>query len=44
MFYREREQRRLEQRTNPKGNVTVNINATELFSTYEDEYEEFEDV
>ncbi|KAK6620360.1 hypothetical protein RUM44_006761 [Polyplax serrata] len=41
---REREQRRLEQRTNPKGNVTVNINATELFSTYEDEYEEFEDV
>jgi len=31
---RQREERRLLQRTNPKGNVTVNINATDLFSTY----------
>ncbi|KAL1116760.1 hypothetical protein AAG570_005232, partial [Ranatra chinensis] len=29
-----REERRLQQRTNPKGNVTVNINATDLFSSY----------
>jgi len=36
---REREERRLQQRTNPRGNVTVNINATEMFAQYdEDEY------
>ncbi|XP_049843446.1 dnaJ homolog subfamily C member 11 [Schistocerca gregaria] len=41
---REREERRLQQRTNPKGNVTVHINATDLFSRYEDdlEYENIE--
>ncbi|KAJ8871014.1 hypothetical protein PR048_027317 [Dryococelus australis] len=37
---REREQRRLEQRTNPKGSVTLSINATEIFSSYKDEYDE----
>lgn len=32
---REREERRLQQKTNPKGNITVNINATDLFDSYE---------
>lgn len=44
---REREERRLEQRTNPKGSVVVNINATDLFSSYnyyDDGYDEFEDA
>ncbi|XP_026465134.1 dnaJ homolog subfamily C member 11-like [Ctenocephalides felis] len=36
---RERAERRLQQRTNPRGNVTLNVNATELFTTYVDEYE-----
>ncbi|KAK9501125.1 hypothetical protein O3M35_002228 [Rhynocoris fuscipes] len=36
---RQREERRLQQRTNPKGSVTVNINATDLFSNYEYQYE-----
>jgi DnaJ family protein C protein 11 len=37
---REREERRLQQRTNPRGNVTVNINATEMFAQYDpDDYE-----
>ncbi|XP_067659298.1 dnaJ homolog subfamily C member 11-like [Haliotis asinina] len=31
---REREERRLQQRTNPRGNVTVGINATDLFDSY----------
>ncbi|XP_011685885.1 PREDICTED: dnaJ homolog subfamily C member 11 [Wasmannia auropunctata] len=35
---REREERRLEQHTNPKGTVTVNINATDLFSRYDEDY------
>lgn len=35
---REREERRLQQRTNPKGAVTVNINATDLFSKYDEDY------
>nr|CAD7431486.1 unnamed protein product [Timema monikensis] len=39
---REREERRLQQRTNPKGNVTVNINATDIFNKYQDEYDEIE--
>lgn len=34
---RERLERRLQQRTNPRGNVVVNINATDLFTTYDDE-------
>uniref|UniRef100_A0A224XKU7 Putative molecular chaperone dnaj superfamily protein n=1 Tax=Panstrongylus lignarius TaxID=156445 RepID=A0A224XKU7_9HEMI len=36
---RQREERRLQQRTNPKGSVTVNINATDLFSKYDYQYE-----
>lgn len=37
---RAREERRLQQRTNPKGNVTININATELFSDFVDEFDD----
>lgn len=37
---KEREQQRLQQRTNPKGNITVNINATDIFSSYDDEFGE----
>ncbi|XP_046423389.1 dnaJ homolog subfamily C member 11 isoform X1 [Neodiprion pinetum] len=40
---REREERRLQQRTNPKGNVTVNINATDIFNRYDDEYDDISD-
>lgn len=36
---REREERRLQQRTNPRGNVTVNINATDIFNQYDEDYE-----
>ncbi|XP_069690191.1 dnaJ homolog subfamily C member 11 isoform X2 [Periplaneta americana] len=36
---REREERKLQQRTNPKGSVTVNINATDLFSRYRDDFD-----
>ncbi|XP_065219886.1 dnaJ homolog subfamily C member 11 [Planococcus citri] len=32
---RERIERRLQQRTNPRGNVTVSINATDLFTAYD---------
>ncbi|XP_011333880.1 dnaJ homolog subfamily C member 11 isoform X2 [Ooceraea biroi] len=35
---REREERRLQQQTNPKGTVTVNINATDIFSKYDEDY------
>jgi len=35
------EERRLHQRTNPNSNFRVAIDATELFSTYEDEYIEY---
>lgn len=31
---RERDERRLQQRTNPKGNITVHVNATEIFNPY----------
>ncbi|KAK8723209.1 hypothetical protein OTU49_011910 [Cherax quadricarinatus] len=34
---REREERRLQQRTNPKSSVTMTINATDLFSVYDDD-------
>lgn len=35
------EERRLQQQTNPKGNITVNINATEIFNAYsDDEFDE----
>lgn len=37
---REREERRLQQKTNPRGNITVQINATDIFSRYEDDYDE----
>ncbi|XP_067633853.1 dnaJ homolog subfamily C member 11 [Eurosta solidaginis] len=30
------EERKLQQRTNPRGNITVNVNATEIFSPYDD--------
>lgn len=35
---KEREERKLQQRTNPKGNITININATEVFNAYDDEF------
>ncbi|KAM4015534.1 dnaJ homolog subfamily C member 11 [Anomaloglossus baeobatrachus] len=38
---RERDERRLQQRTNPKGTISVGIDATELFDRYD---EDFEDV
>lgn len=34
---REKNERRLQQRTNPKGSVIVNINATDIFSKYDDD-------
>ncbi|KAK7093992.1 dnaJ homolog subfamily C member 11-like isoform X2 [Littorina saxatilis] len=34
---REREERRLQQRTNPRGTVTVGVNATDLFDEYGDD-------
>ncbi|XP_043280850.1 dnaJ homolog subfamily C member 11 [Venturia canescens] len=37
---REREESRLERRTNPTGNVTVNINASDLFTPYDDDYDD----
>lgn len=36
---RERAERKLQQRTNPKGNITINVNATEIFNPYYDEFE-----
>lgn len=36
---RERAERKLQQRTNPKGNITINVNATEIFNPYDDEFE-----
>ncbi|XP_075212774.1 dnaJ homolog subfamily C member 11 [Lycorma delicatula] len=40
---RQREERRLQQKTNPKGSFTVSVNATELFSEYEDDYLDLDD-
>ena len=37
---REKEERRLDQRTNPRGSIIVGVNATDLFDTYRDEYNE----
>uniref|UniRef100_A0AAY5EQP9 J domain-containing protein n=1 Tax=Electrophorus electricus TaxID=8005 RepID=A0AAY5EQP9_ELEEL len=37
---REREERRLQQRTNPKGTISVGVDATDLFDRYEEDYEE----
>lgn len=33
----ERAERRKQQRTNPQGNITININATDLFNPYDDD-------
>ncbi|XP_072334174.1 dnaJ homolog subfamily C member 11 isoform X1 [Scyliorhinus torazame] len=37
---REREERRLQQRTNPKGTISVGVDATDLFDHYDEEFEE----
>ncbi|XP_061076219.1 dnaJ homolog subfamily C member 11 [Conger conger] len=37
---RERDERRLQQRTNPKGTISVGVDATDLFDHYEEEYED----
>ncbi|KAG8568614.1 hypothetical protein GDO81_014075 [Engystomops pustulosus] len=37
---REREERRLQQRTNPKGTISVSIDATELFDRYDEDFED----
>ncbi|XP_041063123.1 dnaJ homolog subfamily C member 11 isoform X3 [Carcharodon carcharias] len=37
---REREERRLQQRTNPKGTISVGLDATDLFDRYDEEFEE----
>uniref|UniRef100_A0A4W5JYF7 DnaJ homolog subfamily C member 11 n=1 Tax=Hucho hucho TaxID=62062 RepID=A0A4W5JYF7_9TELE len=37
---REREERRLQQRTNPKGTISVGVDATDLFDRYEEDFEE----
>ncbi|XP_075695546.1 dnaJ homolog subfamily C member 11 [Rhinoderma darwinii] len=36
----EREERRLQQRTNPKGTISVGIDATELFDRYDEDFED----
>ena len=36
------EERRLHQRTNPSSSFRVSVDASELFSNYEDEYQEYE--
>ncbi|XP_063695927.1 dnaJ homolog subfamily C member 11 [Culicoides brevitarsis] len=35
---REREERRLQQQTNPHGTITVRVNATDIFNKYDDEF------
>ncbi|TDH14178.1 hypothetical protein EPR50_G00041990 [Perca flavescens] len=37
---REREERRLQQRTNPKGTISVGVDATDLFDHYDEDFEE----
>ncbi|XP_076862258.1 dnaJ homolog subfamily C member 11 [Brachyhypopomus gauderio] len=37
---RDRDERRLQQRTNPKGTVSVGIDATDLFDRYEEDFED----
>lgn len=37
---KEEEEKRLLMRTNPRGNLTVRIDATDLFNRYSDEYDE----
>ncbi|KAL3861143.1 hypothetical protein ACJMK2_007212 [Sinanodonta woodiana] len=41
-FQKEQEDRRLQQQTNPRGQVTIGLNATDLFDRYAG-YEEYED-
>ncbi|XP_050360997.1 dnaJ homolog subfamily C member 11 [Nymphalis io] len=41
---REREERRLQQSANPRGTITLSINATDLFMKYYDEYDILEDA
>nr|CAG4643816.1 EOG090X03AJ [Lepidurus arcticus] len=41
---REREERRLHQRTNPKGTMTVSINATDLFNPYGTSWEDYKET
>ncbi|CAH0402126.1 unnamed protein product [Chilo suppressalis] len=41
---REREERRLQQSANPRGTITLSVNATDLFMKYYDEYEIMEDT
>lgn len=36
---KEREERRLQQGANPRGTITVSVNATDMFMKYYDEYE-----
>ena len=36
---REKEERRLQQLTNPKGNITLHVNCTDIFNSYETDYE-----
>lgn len=36
---KEKEERRLQQLTNPKGNITLHVNCTDLFNSYESDYE-----
>ncbi|XP_037977939.2 dnaJ homolog subfamily C member 11 [Plutella xylostella] len=40
---REREDRRLQQSANPRGTITLNINATDMFMKYYDEYDILEE-
>ncbi|XP_052746724.1 dnaJ homolog subfamily C member 11 [Bicyclus anynana] len=40
---REREDRRLQQSANPRGTITLSINATDMFMKYYDEYDILED-
>lgn len=36
---KEKEERRLQQLTNPKGNITLHVNCTDIFNSYETDYE-----
>jgi DnaJ homolog subfamily C member 11 len=38
----EKEERRLHQRTNPKGSIVCTIDATEVFNPYSNEYAQYE--
>ncbi|XP_063392884.1 dnaJ homolog subfamily C member 11 [Cydia fagiglandana] len=40
---REREERRLQQSANPRGTITLSVNATDMFMRYYDEYEIIEE-